>query len=375
MRFTNNIPKSPDNVYLNIDIFNSVRDNNKAIIAEYKENRVKSILPNPQDYYLTIVRFFIPSQQIPIFVFDIEEGINQTDINLGIYSFTFSFSGSNFVQPLIYIRDNFSIPLPKPPSENNGKQDNSLGYYDVFNYQIMVNMMNTSLQVLLLALKTSFPAAPVTEAPFIIYNAETQLFSFILNREWLTAGVEIFFNTFLSRYLEAIPLDFFGFDAPFGKIARLKIQFTGNNAFLLVVPGAPIPTTPEHIQLEQEYVVIQYWNSFKKIIIKSDLLPVNPEFLSSDNDSNAFERILTDFEPIAHHSGDARSIEQFFPSGPYRLIDMQSSNPIQALDIAIFWADNEGFLRPLFIDPGTSISVKILFIKKDLFKNSLMFQN
>ena len=379
--FINSIPENPDNVYLNISIFNDFRTGTEPILAKYKENRVKSILTNPSEYYLTIVRFSIPTQEIPIFIFAIQEGIDQDKINLSIYSFTMSFGGSDFQTFLDYTPDNFSNNgspfFPLSPEDNNGEQDISTGYYNVFNYQIMLNMMNTALATCFADLKEAFPAAEITVAPFIIYDAVSQLFSFIVNNEYLVSGVTIFWNSVLNRFLEAIPVNFFGTSTLNGKDFELVVQFNKNNAFNLVIPGVdpPDPDIPQFLELKQEYTVIQYWNSFQKLVIATDLLPVNPEFITSVNESNNFSRILTDFEPIADKSGTSRTIQQFFVSGPYRLIDLLSNSPLQALDIQIFWSDIVGNLFPLFIDSGTSISVKILFIKKELIKGNLLLSS
>lgn len=82
---------SDDVVYYNLTIGNN--DPQKAgkltyasIPALLNANNNLPILHNPDDYYGSIIRFQIPAINLPLITFLVQT--NQSDINLGVYSFT-----------------------------------------------------------------------------------------------------------------------------------------------------------------------------------------------------------------------------------------------------------------------------------------------
>ena len=48
---------------------------------------------------------------------------------------------------------------------------------NIYTFQQFIDSINTALQTSFTNLKTAFPVAPPTEAPFIVFNHETDIFS------------------------------------------------------------------------------------------------------------------------------------------------------------------------------------------------------
>ena len=80
--------------------------------------------------------------------------------------------------------------------------------------------------------------------------------------------------------------------------------------------------------------------------------------------------ILTDFVPnISAAAGESRSIAYYVPTSQYRLVDLISTNPLQKIDIRIFWEDRDGNLYPLEISIFQQASLKLGFFKKSLYNS------
>ena len=65
---SNQLQDNEDHIYYNIDIRKGVENAGQQFQAVFNETRVEPILNKPSDYDLSVVRFSIPSQSIPIFL-------------------------------------------------------------------------------------------------------------------------------------------------------------------------------------------------------------------------------------------------------------------------------------------------------------------
>jgi hypothetical protein len=120
-----------------------------------------------------------------------------------------------------------------------------------------------------------------------------------------------------------------------------------------------------YYQITQEYNTLYLWNSFKDLVFISNSMPIVNEYIKSTTAGLVnFQPIVTDFEPLLAAAGDARSTLQYFPQGPYRLINMNGTIPLKRIDVQVFWKDSEDNLYPILIPKGQPLTIKFLFIKK-----------
>lgn len=86
----------------------------------------------------------------------------------------------------------------------------------------------------------------------------------------------------------------------------------------------------------------------------------------SGDGSNTVTKIITD---IAADKVDAYGYSGFLtytPSGEYRISEFQGSGPLRQIEISIFWRCSlTGELIPLTLPNGASVSVKMMFRRKD----------
>lgn len=352
-----------DNIYYNVIISNPMvvdptnpYGNNNVIPAVYEENRTQAIITDPSKYEMTIVRFELPGANIPICILPRAINIlNPLDLNFTPLQFIMTYLGDPFVANLVYVPGFAGLNPPPPPPQPVPSQN---PYYWIFSYQHMINMMNTTMTTAFNALKTIYPALPQTEAPYFIYNPETQLISMIVQKNYVGSGILIGMNSDMLRFLRGFYYDF-GFITQPGNPSISYVSFnisdTKNNSY-----------DATHYEIKQEFVTLQYWNSFKNIVFITGTIPIQAEYIPELNGqgSNNFRPILTDFEPILSEAGDARSTLQYYPQGPYRMVSLLSNTPLTKFDVRVFWQDQENNLYPIVLSPGMSLSIKFLFSRR-----------
>jgi hypothetical protein len=321
-----------DNVYYNIVIKN---DEPNVIEARFNENRVQPILDHPNEYEVAVVRFSVPSYNIPIMFFR-----NNTGDYVGeFYTITLSFDGVDITKQLQFIQ-NENPPLYKKET--------------IWNYQEMIDIINVSLKDAFTDLKNIKPLAPPTEAPFFTYDAKTKLISLYAQQLYDTNGVptiEIFCNDTLFRLFPTFQVkedESLGID----KLQQFLVKDNKLNS--TTYNGSP------YYIMEQESETLYLWYDFQSIAFETNNIPVNPEFLPAQN--NVISRIITDFEPLS--DDPSRQIFQFFPQGPLRYYDLRSAYPLKAIDLIVRWIDKERRSYPLYLSRGDLLTTKILFRKK-----------
>ena len=370
------IDKENDRIYYNISIvgtsstFNSNFFN--LVPAIYQEQLNQSIINCPCDYYMTITRFTIPTNIVPIFIF-IPQPYPNTDKDLGIYSFTLEYNGIFSPQTFVkFISSNPTAEKPIKVSASNPVWSRGVYYY-VYNYIDYIVMINNTL-------KTAFndlPSKPAgSTAPFITFDASTQLLSLLgdaaFYNQTLATPINIYFNTYTQKFFDGLPYVFNSAYDPLGRDCKFTILDTYDNSYLL--PNKPPPSTGSfYLRMIQNYNTLSNWNSFKSLQIITNLIPIKNEYVpsSQQSDNNAgivnLLGVVSDFEPILYQGAESRTSLQYQQIGPYRLIDMTDLNPLSKLDISVYWTDELLNRYLLYIGDGLLLTLKIAFIKKSTY--------
>jgi hypothetical protein len=397
------IYKENDNIYLNI-VFDTPDINStgtptappsgeQSIPMEYSTNKTLAIVDKCSDYYCSVIRFDIPLYEIPLFVMSIVPGTQQTQLghpnpNLTPFIIGIFYNGNYYSTNLIYTPFNNIVP----PVQNQSVQVVT-DYYYVYSTQLLINMINTTLASLWITagLAAQFPTLT---APYFNYDPSSELISLIVPRpfSFLTAPATtiplIFINVSLLRYLDSFDWFFVGYNQPFGadlffvctNITPInppspippQIYPTEKNAY---APFGTTPTNPPSYYIYPEtYSSILYWSSLRKIILTSGTIPITYENIpSNDNGGLAVSLpILTDFVVPISKNGDGRTIAYYTPTAQYRLVDMNSDQPLFKVNIKVYWEDIYLNRYPLYISVGQVASVKIGFFRKTLYKGAKM---
>lgn len=390
------VERQEDNVYVNV-VFNhfplpdfsntpiGAPTNEQSTPANYSVTKTAPILDKCSDYYCSVIRFTIPLFDVPLLVCPVIPNTNnlalsnKTPMVIDIF-----YNGTHFPINLQYI----PALLNNPIVLQNQPIQIITPYYYVFNFQTIINMYNNALSIIwtISGLSALFPGV---NAPYFILDPVTALISIIVPKcftQLLAPATSIPIlsqNLASAHFMTNFYTNFNGPNQPNGD----DITFNFSNTITLPPPLLPVtlinyppdeytypvpftPATTVYYRFTQEYSSLVYWASIRRLIFTTGGIPVNPEQISSVVGSgNASQNILTDFIIDTNTIGSSRSIAVYNPSAQYRLIDLNSDTALQKLSITIFWQDVAGNIFPLTIPLFQQASLKMLFVRKDLYKS------
>jgi hypothetical protein len=368
--------------------------NGEPVASDYGVTKTEPILSNCSDYYCSVVRFTIPLDQVPLLICPIVP--NQpnpllTPLIIGILAGVTTNPLSFFAENLIYQPHNdYEFVVQDQPTQV------ITPFHYIYSYQTLVDMFNSALKSLYV--KTGFAALfPGYLAPYFQFDPVTDLFSLIVPSFFTdvtppaTFAPVIFINSASATFLfsfdllqnitnpKASNVNPFGNDYYFIQESSVTTQYYPPGVAIPAPTTPPIlPATSLYYKFTQEFSIVEYWSSLRKILIVTNSIPVKNEYvpasgnngISDSSGVNVSYPILTDFVPnISSTAGDSRSIAYYVPSSQYRLVDMISTNPLQKIDIRLFWEDRDGNLYPLLISLYQQASMKIAFLRKSLYNN------
>jgi hypothetical protein len=374
-----------DKIYFDIVITNLQTVTSPPPTLYFNENRSVPFLHNPEDYYMSIIRFTLDTPTLPLFIPEIQP--NQSNINLTVYSITLSWldtvSGITYVQQeyVNYIPQDKSATIPLAPNLlPNGLQNNATGYYSIYTFQYWIYLINLTFTTCFNNLNSQVVSAgaslPTVNAPIMTFDTNNQIAILncdVLGYDYTSANyIQIFMNPALFQLFSSFPFTVNSLNANINN-ENVLIQtntFGGANE----IPYPPINPTYTAIQVIQEYSTIALWSPITSVVFTSNTLPVVPTNITSPqifvngliynnangNNSNV-SQIITDF---VSDSGFYKPNIVYNPTAQYRLIELQGNRPLSNLDISVYWKDRIGALQPFLLGSGTTATIKILFTKR-----------
>lgn len=137
------------------------------------------------------------------------------------------------------------------------------------------------------------------------------------------------------------------------------------------------PVSTKYVAINQSYSTVPLWNPVKSIVFTTALLPVLPEMVSapqsigsttrfeSDGNNSNVQNVLTDFEVELVNGEETRPVVYYFPTAEYRMVDLQSNQPLNAIQLSINWRNKFGQLLPLQLGTDGNAQIKIMFRRRD----------
>ena len=341
--------KDLDIIYYNNTFKNKTDDQYiEANIIDYKS---QPIIYNPEDFYMSVIRFSIEGSNIPIFIYASND--NGTPNN-NYYFVTLSTAAFDYTKNVIYISDDNTAVV--------GFLQNP-----VYSYQTFIDMINNALQASFLSIPPLDLPVGYTSAPFLIFDNVTGIISLIADPIYSNGAIKVYFNVNLFTFFGNFQTVYTSDIGP--KNYLFKIKNNGNNTITSITsPSGPVIINA--LEIRQEYQNLYEWSSLKKIVITSGLLPAISEFTTGKNfgDSNLNEiRIISDYiPPNDAFIGANRSVFTYIPTAEYRLTELTGNKGIDKLDFQFYWEDRFSNLRPIILSPAGVATIKILFRKKSL---------
>ena len=325
------------------------------------------------------VGFWSLRGQIPIFVCPILQGNNNL-INDTPFGVCISFGTDDYPVRIIYSPDSiFPInQLPRPPSQNNGVQDNSSTYYYIYTFQKFITLINSAITTSYNQFNAVHPGIHGS-APAFQYDSITGLISLVAERSYSQAGgASLNLNALLFNYLEGIRVNFNGFNQNNFKDFNFIFDELPFNQLGFSIPPNTVTNPPAYNKYTQEYDVRYLWCNIKSILITSNSISARGEYLPESANPNFINNVSNSFNPntrsvISYYdifldsSGtNGANWRQYLYYDPkiYKWIDLTSDSPLNNINIEIFIQLNSGELLPLSIPSDSVATIKLLFRKK-----------
>ena len=390
---------SADQLYFDIIVSNFKSTTTKPPQFYFNEQRTLPFVRNPEDYYLSILRFTMETGSLPVFIPSIEP--NQADRDLTIYSFTLEYddpvsgvlftSGQTFINFIPQNSANAATP-PSPPSLTfNGLQNNQSGYYDVYNYGWLIDLMNITLETAFTALKTAITVGGGTPIAFDVFapffNWDTTSNTAVLYADFSVFGTngsaganpyKIYLNAPLFGLFPTFPCKYLGYEnVTLGKNFLFEPRNNGSSDLSPITPDpVTVPPTYNAVKVYQDISTIASFSPITAIVFTSNTLPIQnnqvstplvfnnaQEVVLGGNNSN-FANIITD---LVSDTGQYKPNVVYNPSSEYRLITLYGNRPLFNIDLNIFWRNKFGQLIPFKINSGEAVSMKVAFLKKSAY--------
>ena len=317
---------TPDKLYYDVIVTNLETTSVAPPILYFNETRNNPFLLNPQDYYMSIIRFTLDTPSLPIFIPTIQP--NQGNVNLTIYSVTLTyqvpttnivFTQETFIE---FAPQDLYASVPSPPNQTtNGLQNNNSAYYYIYNYQYWIYLVNRTFTNCFNALAsqiTAYNLANATTYALPTANAPLMNFDTTNNTAILVADqagysllssnhISIWFNPSMFQLFSSFPIYIsnLALDANnSGEAVQIQTDLFGLNNSIQYPPDNPTYTA---IQVFQEYSTIPLWNPVQSIVFCSNTIPIVPNQLStpllyvngsviSNSGNNAnISQVITDF--------------------------------------------------------------------------------
>ena len=348
------------------------------------------------EYELAISRFSLDTSSLPVFVPIIQlkqpNGTFNTDANQTIYSITMTYTSGGttyaFESFMEWQPQNLSIQTPSPPYLNNPQvQDNSLAYYNAYNVQWVVqliqNTFNSALAGLNIALTAAGVPIPTTNAPVITYNTDTACCTIYVDStaydpsppSSVANPVKIYFNSPMYGLLDSFIFTYLGVTtvANSGQNYQLIIDsFNGTNQ-------TPLPTlnpSPYDATFTaQTTTTIGLWSPVQSILFTSNTLPINqthilPSIVLLEGQNIGPNSSISNVQNIISSFQSPNNLYRpsiTYEPSVYRFISLNGNNQLKLFNIQCYWQGWDGSINNFLLASQQNFSMLIMFKKIDTY--------
>ena len=327
-------------------------------LAKATETRTSSLLQKPSDWKMSVIRFDIDSQTLPINVPLMQ---NYPTSNATQSIVTLESKGVYYSTTIQYFQGS-SLPI--------------YNFLTIYNYQDWLRSVN-------LALASSFTDSKIAgNPPLFIYDAKTGLIDLFVDNNFVPIGgvaplINIFMNRQLFDYFKNFKNQYQLINST-NPLLQYMIEVNGDNALLLPAVGSrqglPFNVQTGYTDL---YVITDSapstagWSSVRSLILSSGSLPFRVETIPNLNNTSTYYSdndfpILSDcLVRVESKVTDFRVVNEYLPTAQFRYLDLLSDTPLVKIDLLFYWTDFTGNIYPLYILPQKSFSVKLLFERRE----------
>jgi hypothetical protein len=373
----------------------------------FNETRTTPYLYEPEQYEMSVVRFNLDTQTLPVIIPPIipagalNNGYPETsspngDPNKTLYAVSMSYqdsSGNNFIAEkyIEYSPQDLSVN-PPPPLIPNQAQDNSNGYYNIYSFQYFISLINKTLNLCYGVLSRDVSIAggtlPSNYAPVMLWDTDTEkatIYADVLGYSpFLLSSINLYFNPALAQIFSTFSFQI----TSTASIAQIDSFKAYQVLFTNVAQESELNTVPyplgsvgtdespvlfQALQAKQELSTINNMNPIISIVFTTNTIPIiatqvtTPLLyvdgqiqLSSTGNNNNISNVLTDFSA----DSPLRPYIYYVPTAEFRMISLVGNRPLNNIDVGVFYKTRTGDLVPFRLGSGGSASLKLLFRRK-----------
>jgi hypothetical protein len=351
---------APKYQYLDIEICNSSGSDQ---FINYVESRTSPYVDRANDYWLSIVRFIIPTFHLPLFIPIIKDPSN--DVNETVYSFSMSYKTYKTQKFMDFVTPNQDITTPASGGEQNMRND----YYFVYSYNYVVTLLNACLSECYDNLKTLVEDGSDTlpgsdHIPFLLFDPSSKSMVLYANKDGFASTL-------------ADPIYIYCNDAMYNLLAgfeyiRNKSLGTGMDyKFNIQQSLSNLAYFDDYtaVVMSEEFSSVSNWSPISSIVFVSNTLPINKTMVGKPNQfgsqsfsgsiSSVTQSIITDIS-----IGDFMDSKLIYSPYFLRMIDLVGSDNITQIDLRVFFKDRYGNLYNYVLPNNSSFYIKLAFIRK-----------
>lgn len=378
----------PTHEYIDCQVVNNSNTYEPQPII-YNQIKTSNIIDRASDYYLSIVKWsmfsnlpqIIPHLQLSYGAFPnipyTGETIYSVNIGYGETQQTATFSPSG-VRTVYFTPENGYITTPKYQPTQTELYSNPFFY--IYSVENFLKMVNKALEECFVWAQGEFTGLTDAVSPRIVWNNNTNKLNIIVSKEFVEGITSntfyISMNTPLYNLFDTFP--------SFCNTYSTTITTSNNFVFNLYdnygVQSFSDPNpSGEPIVLytfSQQASSVTSWCPVENLLFTTSLIPINSEFsgipqylgpyIGGNNSAQNLTAVLTDFTiPLETGTEYSRTLLYYIPTAEYRLIDLLGDQPLNNLNIQVFWKDKIGLLHPCTLKLGQTANIKILLRKRD----------
>jgi len=357
-----------NSTYYNATILcNKLNVNSSDYQAVFEDTTSQNIVNQTGNYKFAIERFSMEGHNLPIWIPNVSSG------NTTTYSVLLTYY--NIASPKTFTSD--EIFLQYIPLNNVPVSDPS--YYFVYNYDVFCQMLNNAFTTARSNLQGKMANVTMsTEAPYIVYDGSSNLFSFYLDAQGyvsytagekitLTVNNELYnllktfnfkMNTTLPNYRDLVPINKIS-----NYIAGIKDPYNLGTNINCWICTQMQPTTNN------------CWSPVQSLLFASDSISLKPEIVGNvsvvgtgsalgSGNSNNTQTMITDLVLDLNRSSDYIDMLVYQPS-IHRWVDLSDSQNLKTFRFSVWWLNKFNQQRyPILLANNGCITLKVLFQKK-----------
>lgn len=257
-----------------------------------------------------------------------------------------------------------ATPIMIYPTTSTITEPVESGPADIFTYQTFLNQINAGFLAAFNKAKNDLGASFLpTQPPEIIYNAQTKLFSLVVEGQYLTTNADGS-NQYIVYMNDTLWQQFYFPSTVYSTgFKSIILQNYGINAFV----GTGSASLPQFIYIQQEDSTIYSFYDLVRIIVGTTRIPVSGDgegktFSNNGTASNNSISMITDIVPDTTTLTPG-SVLIYIPAGILRWYNLYAQQPFDKLDLFLQYETKDGNIYPINIVNGEFFSVKLEFKK------------